>query len=72
MCPTFFGKGSLKFSFFSLSAASEIIALAACALSHSFHELYTNLSNPIINTTSTSEIDALSSKKFQTAMINQW
>ena len=35
--PIFFSKGSHAFSsFFSLSAASKVIALATCALSHHF------------------------------------
>ena len=71
-CPKLFSKGSHAFSsFFSLSASSKIIALAPCALSHYFLDLYNNLSNTLIYTTSISKFNANSSKKFQTAMLTQ-
>ena len=69
----FFGKGSHAFSlFFLLGATSEIIALASCALSHYFQDLCNSLSSSVITTTSISEFDAHSSKKFQTPTINQF
>ena len=71
-CPKLFSKGSHSFSsFFSLSAASKIIALATCALSHHFQNLYNSLSSIRIYTTSISKCNANSSKKFQTATLNQ-
>ena len=62
---------SHAFSFFLLSAASKIIALAPCALSHYFPDLYNSLSSTLIHTTSICKFDANSSKKFQTATLNQ-
>ena len=71
-CPKLFSKGSHAFSsFFSLRAASKIIALATCALSHHFQNLYNSLSSTVIYTTSISKFNANSSKKFQTATLNQ-
>ena len=49
----------------------KIIALAPCARLHYFQDLYNRLSSTPIYTTSISEFDAKSSKKFQTAMLNQ-
>ena len=64
--------GSHAFSsFFSLSAASKIIALAPCALSHHFQNVYNNLSSTLIHITSLSKCNINSSKKFQTATLNQ-
>ena len=64
-CTHVFGKGSHVFSsLFLLSAASEIIALARCTLSHYFLDLYSSLSRPLINTTSIFEFHARSIKKF--------
>ena len=57
--------------FFSLSAASKITAFATCALSHHFQNLYNSLSSTLIYTTSISKLNANSSKKFQTATLNQ-
>ena len=55
-CPKLFGKRNHAFTlFFSLSDASEIIALARCALSHYFLDLHNSLSSPLINTTSISK-----------------
>ena len=45
--------------------------IAPCALSHYFQELYMRLSSNLIYTTSISIFDANSSKKFQTATLNQ-
>ena len=71
-CPKLFSKGSHEFSsFFSHSAAYKIIALAPCAPSHYLQDLYKSLSSTLIYTTSTSKFDANSSKKFQTATLNQ-
>ena len=71
-CPKWFSKGSHAFSsFFSLSAAPKIIALATCALSDHFPNLYTSLSSTLIYTTSISKFNANTSKKFQTATLNQ-
>ena len=42
-----------------VSSASEIIALAPCALSHYFKDLYNNLSSPLSNTISISELRSL-------------
>ena len=54
-CPKLFSKGSHAFSsFLSLSAASKITALATCALSHHFQNLYNSLSSTLIYTTSIS------------------
>ena len=58
-------------SFFSLSAASKITALATCALSHHFQNVYNSLSSTLIYTTSISKFNANSNKKFQTATLNQ-
>ena len=44
-----FGNGS--HAFFSFSAASKIIALAPCALSHYFQDLYSSQPSPLMNTT---------------------
>ena len=71
-CPKLFSKGSHAFStFFSLSAASKITALATCALSHHFQNVYNSLSSTLIYTTSISKFNANSNKKFQTATLNQ-
>ena len=71
-CPKLFSKGSHAFSsFFSLCAASKITALATCALSHHFQNLYNSLSSTLIYTTSISKFNANSNKKFQTATLNQ-
>ena len=44
-------QGSHTFSsFFSLTAATKIIALAPCGLSHYFQDLYNSLSNTIVYT----------------------
>ena len=65
-------KGSHAFSsFFSLSAASKITALATCALSHHFQNVYNSLSSTLVYTTSISKFNANSNKKFQTATLNQ-
>jgi len=58
-CSKLFGMGRHAFSvlFFSHRAASEIIALAPCTLPHYFQELYNNISNPLIDTTSISGFD---------------
>ena len=65
-------KGSHAFSsFFLLSAASKIIALVPCALSHYLQELYNSVASILIYTTSISKFDANFSKKFQTATLNQ-
>ena len=70
--PKLFSKGRHTFSsFFSLSAASEITALATCALSHHFQNVYNSLSSTLIYTTSISKLNANSNKKFQTATLNQ-
>ena len=58
-------------TFFSLSAASKITALATCALSHHFQNVYNSLSSTLIYTTSISKFNANSNKKFQTATLNQ-
>ena len=42
-----------------------------CALSHHFQDLYSSLSSTLIYTTSISKFNANSSKKFQTATLNQ-
>ena len=47
----------------------EIMVLAPCALSYYFKDLYSSLSNHLIN--ATSMFNAHSSEKFQTATINQ-
>jgi len=57
--------------FCPLRVASEIIALTPCAPTHYFQDLYNNLSNPFVDTTSMSEFDAHSSSTFQKATINQ-
>ena len=58
-------------SFFSLRAASKIIASAPCALSLHFQIVYNSLSSTLIYATSISKCNANSSKKFQTATLNQ-
>ena len=71
-CPKLFSKGSHAFSsVFSLSAASKIITLAPCALSHHFQDLYNSLSSTVIYTISISKFNANSSKKFPIATLNQ-
>ena len=71
-CPKLLSKGSHAFSsFFSLSAASKITALATCALSHHFQNVYNSLSSTLIYTTSISKFNANSNNKFQTATLNQ-
>ena len=64
-CPKLFSKGSHAFSsIFSLSAASKITALATCALSHHFQNVYNSLSSTLIYKTSVSKFNANSNKKF--------
>ena len=71
-CPKLFSKGSHAFSsFFSLSAASKITALAPCALSYHFFNLHNSLSSTLIYTTCIYKFNANSSKKFSTATLNQ-
>ena len=55
----------------SMPFLKSLIALAPCALSHYFQDLHNSLSNTLIYTTSISKFDANSSKKFQTATLNQ-
>ena len=50
---------------------SESFALATCAPSHHFQFFYNSLSSTLIYTTSIFKFDANSSKKFQTATLNQ-
>ena len=53
-----------------LKIETTIYELENNALLHYFQGLYSNLSSPLITTTSISEFDACTSKKFQTAVIN--
>ena len=57
--------------FSSLSAASKLIALTLCAVSHHFQNLYNSLSSTFLYITSISKFSANSCKKFQTATLNQ-
>ena len=47
-----------------------LTALATCALSHHFQNVYNSLSSTLIYTTSISKFNANSNKKFQTATLN--
>ncbi|KAK2170766.1 hypothetical protein NP493_1143g01039 [Ridgeia piscesae] len=68
----FFSKDKQAFySFFLLSAASKIIAMAPSHYRIIFSDLYSSLSSTLIYTTSISKFDANTSKKFQTATLNQ-
>ena len=69
-CPNLFTKGSHVFSSFSRSVPL-LKSLAPCALSHHFQNVYNSLSSNLIYTSSISKFNANSSKKFQTATLNQ-
>ena len=56
---------------YHVCAASKITALATCALSHHFQNVYNSLSSTLIYTTSISKFNANSNKKFQTATLDQ-
>ena len=65
------GTYGVKCVWFSKESTKHHVALAPCAISHHFQNVYNSLSTTLIYTPSISKFNANSNKKFQTVPLNQ-